>query len=224
MDKSEFEQAKEIVFYDEFMETALDFDGLTMEDYQEFMPKVLPIILEQEEKDPILIFESVIDKLMDKWSASEELPFHGPWHHGIVPSVIIQALENNGYEFTEKDVKEAFNRGLKIPAGACGFCGVCGGGSGLGIAIGIVKKSNPFLDKQRSKAFEAAKKANERIGKLGGPRCCRLSAYTALDQAHKILDEMDYVLPRSKVIGRCKIWELNNSCHMERCPYFPKDK
>ena len=224
MDNSEFKQAKGIKYYDEFMETVLDFDGLTMEDYQDFMPKVLPIILEQEVKDPILIFENIIDKLRDKWTASEELPFHGPWHHGIVPSVIIKALENNGYEFTEKDIKEAFTRGLKIPAGACGFCGVCGGGSGLGIAISIVEGSNPFHDKTRSKAFKAAKKANERIGKLGGPRCCRLSAYTALDQAMKILKAIGYDLAGSKVIGRCELWELNNDCHMERCPYFPKDK
>jgi hypothetical protein len=224
MDKSEFEQAKKIAYYDEFMETVLDFDGLTMEDYQEFMPKVLPIILQQEEKDPILIFESVINQLREKWTASEQLPFHGPWHHGIVPSVVIKALQNNDYNFTEEDIKEAFNRGLKIPAGACGFCGVCGGGSGLGIAISIVEGSNPFHDENRSKAFKAAKKANERIGKLGGPRCCRLSAYTALDQAQKVLSELGYDLPRSKVIGRCDLWELNDDCHMKRCPFFPKDK
>ncbi len=223
MDKSEFEQVKNIGYYDEFMETALDFDDLTMEDYQDFMPKVLPVILQQKEKDPVLIFESVIDKLRKKWTASEELPFHGPWHHGIVPSVIIKALKNNGYKFTEKDIKEAFNRGLKIPAGACGFCGICGGGSGLGIAISIIERSNPFHDKTRSNSFIAAKKANERIGKLGGPRCCRLSAYTALDQAQKILGEMGYDVPRSRVVGRCSIWELNKECHKERCPYFPKD-
>jgi hypothetical protein len=223
MDKSEFEQAKEIAYYDEFMETVLDFDGLTMEDYQDFMPKVLPIILQQEEKDAIRIFEDIIDILREKWTASEHLPFHGPWHHGIVPSVIIKALKNNGYDFSEKDIKEAFSRGLKIPAGSCGFCGVCGGGTGLGIALSIVEGSNPFHDDGRSMAFKAAEKANERIGKLGGPRCCRLSAYTALDQAQKILSERGYNLPYSKVIGRCDLWELNDDCHMEKCPYFPKN-
>lgn len=222
MDKSEFEQAKEIAYYDEFMETVLDFDGLTMEDYQDFMPKVLPIIFQQEEKDVIRIFEDIIDTLRKKWTASEHLPFHGPWHHGIVPSVIIKALQNNGYDFSEKDIKEAFSRGLKIPAGSCGFCGVCGGGTGLGIALSIVEGSNPFHDDERSMAFKAAEKANERIGKLGGPRCCRLSAYTALDQAQKVLSERGYNLPDSKVIGRCDLWELNDDCHMERCPYFPK--
>jgi hypothetical protein len=222
MDKLQFEQVKKIPYYDEFMETALDFDDLTMEDYQNFMPKVLPIILKQKDQDPIKVFEDVIKELRKGWTASEELPFHGPWHHGIVPAVIILALKNNGYDFTDKDIKEAFLRGLKIPAGGCGFCGTCGGGSGLGIAISIIAQANPFHDKGRSLAFEAAGKANERIGKLGGPRCCRLSAYTALDQAVKILKNMDYNLPESSIIGRCNVWQFNAQCHGKRCPYFPR--
>lgn len=224
MDQTEFEQAKEIPYYDDFMEQVLDFDDLTMEDYKDFMPKVLPIILQQKTKDAFLIFENTIKKLQDEWDASETLPFHGPWHHGIVPAVIITALRNNGYDFTENDIKEAFTRGLKIPAGGCGFCGTCGGGSGLGIAVSIIKRANPFHDEGRSAAFKAAQEANERIGKLGGPRCCRLSAYTAIDQALKLLNNMEYELPRSKAIGRCEVWELNDSCHKERCPYFPKNK
>jgi len=222
MDESQFKQAKNISYYDKFMETVLDFDNLTMEDYQDFMPEVLPIILKQEERDPIIIFENIIEDLRNEWTASGELPFHGPWHHGIVPAVIILALKNNGHDFIEKDIKEAFQRGLKIPAGGCGFCGTCGGGSGLGIAISIVARSNPFRDNARSLAFKAANKANERIGKLGGPRCCRLSAYTALDQAVKILSKMDYTLPDSHLIGRCNVWQLNAQCHGKRCPYFPR--
>ncbi|TFF97577.1 MAG: hypothetical protein EU547_03900 [Promethearchaeota archaeon] len=222
MDEIQFKKAKEFSYYDDFMEKVLDFDNLSMEDYKEFMPKVLPIILNQNEKNPIILFENVIEQLRDEWKASENLPFHGPWHHGIVPAVIIAALKNAGYEFSDKDIKEAFQRGLMIPAGGCGFCGTCGGGSGLGIAISIVEKSTPFHDNARSSAFKAAIKANERIGKLGGPRCCRLSAYTALKQALRILENKGYELPETKVIGRCKVWELNAQCHKERCPYFPK--
>ena len=105
------------------MANALDFDNLTMEDYVEFMGKVLPIIVQKEEKNPIFLFEKIIEDLRKEWIASKQLPFHGPWHHGIVPAVIILALKNNDYGFTEKDVAEAFTRGSKIPAGGCGFCG-----------------------------------------------------------------------------------------------------
>ncbi|TFG14526.1 MAG: hypothetical protein EU531_09075 [Promethearchaeota archaeon] len=222
MDAEQFELSKSFNYYDEFMEKVLEFDNLTMDDYAEFMPKVLPVILAKGEKDPILLFEEIIDDLKGIWTASEELPFHGPWHHGIAPAVVIMSLKNNGYDFTENDVKEAFIRGLKIPAGGCGFCGTCGAGSGLGIAISIVEQSTPFHDKERSKAFSAVIKANERIGKLGGPRCCRLSTYTMIDQSIKILADYEYHLPRQKLIGRCDVHSLNAQCHGNRCPYFPK--
>ena len=224
MDENQFEVSKNFNTYDDFMEKVLEFDKLTMEDYMEFIPKVLPIILHQSAKAPVEIFEAIIAKLTDVWTASEQLPFHGPWHHGIVPAVILMSLKNNNYEFSEKDVKEAFMRGLKIPAGGCGFCGTCGGGSGVGIAISIIKKSTPFHDKERTFGFEAALKAQERIGKLGGPRCCRLSAYVAIEQAIKYLKKFDYHLPEQKMIGRCSVYELNRQCHENRCPFFPKNK
>jgi hypothetical protein len=222
LDTEQFELSKSFNFYDDFMEKVLEFDNLTMDSYMEFMPKVLPIILSKSEKDPILLFEKIIEDLRGIWTASKELPFHGPWHHGIAPAIIILALKNNGYEFTEKDVKEAFIRGLKIPAGGCGFYGTCGAGSGLGIAISIVEKSTPFHDKERSKAFSAAIKSNERIGKLGGPRCCRLSSYTMIDQAIKTLEDYGYKLPHQKLIGRCNVHSLNAQCHGMRCPYYPR--
>lgn len=206
------------------MEKVLEFDNLTMEDYGKFMPKVLLIILQQTSKVPVELFESVIAKLSEVWTASDILPFHGPWHHGIVPAVLIMALKNNNYDFTEKDVKEAFMRGLKIPAGGCGFCGTCGGGSGVGIMASIVGKATPFHDKERSEGFEASVSALQRIGKLGGPRCCRLSAYVAIEQGIKYLKKKELPLPEQKMIGRCNVYELNAQCHRERCPYFPKSK
>lgn len=224
MDSDQFELSKSFIYYDDFMGKVLEFDGLTMEDYMDFMPKVLPIILQQKTDDPVELFEKVISELRDIWTASATLPFHGPWHHGIVPAVLIAALRNKEYEFSDKDVKEAFLRGLKIPAGGCGFCGTCGGGSGVGIMASILHKATPFHDKERSKGFEAALTAQTRIGKLGGPRCCRLSAYVAIEQAIKYLKKEGYTLPEQKMIGRCDVYELNADCHGNRCPFFPKNK
>ncbi len=223
MNEEQFELSKSFNFYDDFMGKVLEFDALTMDDYMEFMPKVLPVILEQNERDPVLMLEKTIDALAEIWTASESLPFHGPWYHGIVPTILIASLRNNGFEFTEKEIKEAFMRGLKIPAGSCGFCGTCGAGSGLGIALSIVQKGTPFHDKERSVAFEASLKALERIGKLGGPRCCRLSAYVTLDQGVKFLKNMGFPLPEQKMIGRCSVYKLNVQCHSTRCPYYLKN-
>lgn len=222
MDQGQFEKAKDFNYYDDFMGKVLEFDDLSMDDYMEFMPKVLPIILISKEKDPVLLYESVVEKLSEIWTASEQLPFHGPWHHGIVPAVLITALRNSERNLTDADIKEAFTRGLKIPAGGCGFCGVCGAGSGAGIAVSISQKATPFHDKKRSTGFEASIKSIERIGKLGGPRCCRLSSYTSLEQGIKYLNKIGFGLPLQKMIGRCKVFELNAQCHGTRCPFYPK--
>jgi len=126
----EFEECKEKPCYDGFMGAALDFDGLTMEDYQAFMPVLFDIVPAREEKDPVEMYKGVIEELRKRWTASQELPFHGPWHHGMIAGIIIAALRNNGYDFTQADVVEALKRGLMIPAGSCGFHGVCGAGTG----------------------------------------------------------------------------------------------
>ncbi len=222
MEVKEFEECKEKPCYDGFMGAALDFDGLTMEDYQAFMPVLFDIVPAREEKDPVEMYKGVIEELRKRWTASQELPFHGPWHHGMIAGIIIAALRNNGYDFTQADVVEALKRGLMIPAGSCGFHGVCGAGTGMGIALSIITRSTPFHDGERTRALKGASKVIGRISGMGGPRCCALSAFTTLDQAVKILGEMGYGLPSRKIAGTCEDHALNPQCHGRRCPYYPR--
>ncbi len=224
MNREEFEECSRIDVYDEFMGAALDYDGLSMEDYKAFMPNLFEVVPARPEKDPVEMYQAVIEELRERWTASKELPFHGPWHHGMIAGIIIAALRNNGYDFTDEDVCEALKRGLMIPAGSCGFHGVCGAGTGLGIALSIVGHSTPFRDEERSRALQAASKAISRIGRMGGPRCCALSAFATLSLATRVLGEMGYELPSSKMAGVCSKHELNPQCHLERCPYYPRNK
>lgn len=222
MNPAQFEECKQISGYDEWMKSALEFDELSMEDYKEFMPVVFEIVPGMEDKDPVVMYEKVIAELRDRWTASESLPFHGPWHHGLVAGILVASLRNNGYEFTDEDVREALKRGLMVPAGGCGFLGVCGAGTGLGIALSIIQGSTPFHEEKRSRSLEAGKEAFARIARLGGPRCCTLSTYTTLHLAGRVLKDFGYDLPVSRVGGRCVDYALNPQCHLERCPYFPR--
>jgi hypothetical protein len=129
MKPGEFDQCKDIDRYYDFMEAALEFDQLSMEDYKDFMPVIFEIVPAMEDKDPVVMYEKVISELRNRWTASENLPFHGPWHHGLVAGILICALRNNGYEFDDDDIREALNRGLMMPAGSCGFLGLCGAGA-----------------------------------------------------------------------------------------------
>src|SRR6056297_3119390 len=116
-----------------WMNTALHMDNLSTEDYKEFMEHAFEAVFEAPEKEPINILEKSIQRMQKHWTASEEMPFHGNWFHGMVPAIILKTLQNNGYEVEGWQIHEAFKRGLMIPAGGCGFCGTCGAGSGFGI-------------------------------------------------------------------------------------------
>jgi len=224
MNSDQADECKELCNYDDFMGYALDCSNLKMEDYKEFMPKIFPVVIESKEKDPFLFYEFVIDRLRELWTASDTLPFHGPWHHGLIAGIIIASLRNNGYEFNDNDVAEALKRGLMIPSGGCGFLGVCGAGIGIGIAFSIIEKATPLHEKERSNAMELSSRAIHRIARLGGPRCCTMSTYNTLDFAVRELKALGYDLPAEKSVGRCRDPKLNDQCHLERCPYYPRKK
>lgn len=221
MNKDQFEQTKTQFRFDAFFETALGFDGLTMEDYTSFMPKIFDAVTQRDEKNPLLMYDTVIATLRKLWTASAQLPFHGPWHHGLVAGIIVAALRNNGHPCDNADITEALKRGLMIPGGGCGMHGTCGAGAGVGIALSIVNKATPFHDEQRSQSLETVAEAIRRIAKLGGPRCCALSTYTTLNLAVSAFKKMGYPIASSSVCGCCKTHALNPECHLTRCPYYP---
>lgn len=224
MNRDEFEVCKEIKDWEGFMETALRYDELSMEDYKEFMPNVFKVVPSRTEKDSVKLYEAVIDALKTRWTASDSLPVHGPWHHGVVGGVLMVSLRNNGYDYSEKEIGEALKRGLMIPGGSCGFHGACGAGTGLGVAVSLVLGSTCFHDESRSKALEANSEAYKRIAGLGGPRCCTLSTYTTLELAGEVFRELGYDLPVSDVRGRCRVYRENSECHGVDCPYFPVNR
>ena len=222
MDKKEFEECKSITDYENFMKTSVGFNDLSIEDYEDFMPNVMEVVPNMKEKDPLLMYENVIDELEKLWTSSDQLPIHGPWHHSLVGGILIASLRNNGYDFNENDIKEALKRGMMIPGGSCGFHGACGAGSGAGIALSLAIESTPFHDEARSKALKINSESYRKISELGGPRCCPLSTYTAIKVAKEELEKVGFEIPISKTEGRCKFFKLNNQCHGKECPYFPK--
>jgi len=218
----EFEECAAINHYDDFMNRALEVDGLETKDYQSFMPQIFQVIPARREKDPVVMYEAVIDELRNRWTASSRLPFHGPWHHGMTAGMIIAALRNNGYDFDDGDIREALKRGLMVPAGACGFLGACGAAAGLGVAVSIVLRSTPFRNDVRSRALAAGAEAIRRVGRAGGPRCCARSTYATLSLAAGELKKLGYEIPQAPLAGRCVKHSLNAQCHGPICPYFPK--
>ncbi|MEM2849442.1 MAG: DUF5714 domain-containing protein [Candidatus Bathyarchaeia archaeon] len=191
--------------------------------YVEFLPTVFNTVLAMGEKDPIIMFEKVIDELRILWNLSPSMPVSGPWHHTIVPGVLIASLRNNGYPFTDEDVEEALKRGSLVPAAACGFLGACGAAVGLGIAVSIITKATPYHDRERSLTLKYSAEAITLVAKHGGPHCCRLASYVVILHAVRVFEkEFGYELPTPsprELVGRCTLWEENPVCHMERCMF-----
>ena len=179
----------------------------------------------KKEKEPIALFENAMRDMAPYWIPSEVYPVmspHGPYHHALVPAVIIQALRNNGYDFGDEQVVQAVRRGLMIPAMGCACWGACGAGVGVGVAVSLVLNANIWDDRPRSQAMEAQADAMVRIAKLGGPYCCPLASYRSISAAVNYLKGLGYELPKEKVAGRCIFSPTNPNCHKERCPYHPK--
>ena len=223
MNKEQFESIKGLHRYEEFMASIYKSLNITNPaSVNSFVPRILDVVLQNQEKDPVSMFDHVYDHLKDVWDASNSLPLNAGWFHGLLPAVFMNALKNNGYPFTEKDVKEAFMRGLKLPAAGCGFCGICGATAGPGIIVSMVLKSTPFHSDERTRSLEASLAATEKLKEIGGVRCCRLSSYVAINETIEILKSYDYTLPQKGAKENCPINAVNDECNGSICPFFPK--
>lgn len=74
-------------------------------------------------------------KLFRQIREHPSIPKHGPEHHAMVPAIIVTAYQNSGGKLSESALKTALSRGSSIMGGACGFLGMCGAASGVGIGF-----------------------------------------------------------------------------------------
>lgn len=189
-----------------------------------FTDEVFEAVLGCPEKDPLRMYERVREALERRWTDSERLPVHGAWHHILVPGILLAALRNNGNDVDDQRIVEGMRRGSALPEGACGFHGLCGAGAGIGVALSVVSGTTPMSDEPRSRGLEATSEVLRRIGKLGGPRCCVLSTYTALSLGARVLRDLGYDIPVTKASRRCLYGGLNEECHAGACPYHPGER
>ena len=175
---------------------------------------VLMTLRQSKETDPVALLHRVF--------ALEEVHLHGPEHHSIVPCVLITAFHNCGGQLDyESCLLEAWDRGRKIPGGACGFLGVCGAAAGAGIFASIVSRATPLTEKQWAIPQRLTAACLNAMAEVGGPRCCKRTSRIAIECAAEFCEkEFGIAMPVSK--PDCGYWTWNNECIRQRCPYFPK--
>lgn len=175
------------------------------------MDAIIALCMKETSKDPV----EIVKKLM----AQPFCHMHGPEHHVMVGAALLTAYKNAGGDIgLHPALTEMMNRGKSVPGGACGFWGACGAGISTGMFVSIISKSTPLAVEPFALSHLMTSKALERIGTVGGPRCCKrdsfLSILTAIDFVRQ---HFQVSMEKPEVV--CGYSSQNNQCIGRRCPF-----
>lgn len=175
------------------------------------MDALIGVCLRETSKDPV----EIMTRLMDQ-------PFchmHGPEHHVMVGAALLTAYKNAGGEIDlPQALAEMMSRGKGVPGGVCGFWGACGAGISTGIFVSILSKATPLTEESFGLSNLMTSRALEKIGTVGGPRCCKRDSFLSILAAVDFVKEHFGVeLDRHEVV--CAYAAQNNQCIGKRCPF-----
>ena len=174
---------------------------------------IVGLCLAERSTDPIEILEEMMD-----------LPFchmHGPEHHVMVGSALLTAYKNAGGELDlAQALGEMQRRGRAVPGGACGFWGACGAGISAGMFVSILSGATPLAGESWGLSNRMTAMALERIGAVGGPRCCKRDSYLSVLAAAEFAREHFGVRMETHPVV-CRRSDKNNQCLGARCPFSP---
>lgn len=177
------------------------------------MDSIVKSCLAESSRDPV----HIIEKMM----SMDFCHFHGPEHHVMVGAALLTAYKNAGGDIDlAKRLSEMYSRGKQVPGGACGFWGACGAGISAGIYMSIITGATPLAQEAWGLSNRMTARALERIGSVGGPRCCKRDSYLAILEAVEFTrKERDITMESGKIT--CSRSDMNNQCIGTRCPFHP---
>ena len=155
-----------------------------------------------------------------------EIPMHYPYHHYIVPAVLLTACHGAaGGERGEllKKLDTAEQRARDVLGGFCGFYGACGSGIGVGIFYSVYQEISPLSQEGWAAANQATADALTAIAGVEGPRCCKRCCFLALYSARKTIEEKLGIRLSMPEQIRCSYSGRNLDCKKEACPFFAEE-
>ncbi|WP_099203651.1 DUF5714 domain-containing protein [Miniphocaeibacter massiliensis] len=210
---NETEEMKCGICGNKFPSTAKCLDGHFVCDscHNEGAKLIKLVCLELESKNPIEIANNLMSKIF--------INMHGPEHHVLVGAALLTAYKNAGGDIDlEKSLEEMEKRGRQVPGGTCGFWGACGSAISVGIFVSIITKATPLTNNSWGMSNLATAKVLQRIGEIGGPRCCKRNSFIAIEETLEFIkDNLEVTMDKEKVV--CSYSERNNQCIVKRCPY-----
>jgi len=179
-------------------------------------------------KEALLVIEHICStskerdmlKLFKQIREHPSIPKHGPEHHAMVPAIIVTAYKNSGGKLPESALKTALSRGSSIMGGACGFLGMCGAASGVGIGFAILLEASPVTKKERSAAQKVTYAVLGKIAEYEAARCCNREVWTALNIASSLSETFLHVKLLAQMETKCDQKKFNQYCYGKECPIF----
>lgn len=162
--------------------------------------------------DPIQMAQEMMD--------DPYVHMHGNEHHVLVGAALLRAYHNGGGSVDfEAALAEMKLRGSQYPGGACGFWGCCGAAVSTGMFLSIVTGTTPLSGRSWGLANQITAKTLERIGDLGGPRCCKRNTFTAIKTAVEFVEAHYAVKMTLPQTIQCRYDGENKQCIKRACPY-----
>lgn len=173
--------------------------------------RMIGVCLEETSADPVRIMETLMNL--------DFCHMHGPEHHVMVGSALLTAYKNAGGELElEKSLMEMQSRGRSVPGGACGFWGACGAGISAGMFASIITKATPLSKEAWGISNRMTAAALQKIGEVGGPRCCKRDSYLSILAAIEFVREnIGIEMEQEEIV--CHRFTMNNQCIGNRCPF-----
>ena len=159
-------------------------------------------------------------KLFKRIRSHPSIPKHGPEHHAMVPAIIVTCYNNSGGVVAENALKTALSRGSGIIGGSCGFLGMCGAASGVGIGFAVIFQSSPITTTSRARAQQVTHAVLGEIAKYEAARCCNREVWTALSTASKLSETFFHIKLEALTDFTCDQKKFNQYCYGKLCPIF----
>ncbi len=168
--------------------------------------------LNSPSKNPIALMQEIM--------ALPEIGMHGPEHHILVGAALLTAYKNAGGEIDlPAALAEMEKRGSRYPGGSCGYWGCCGAAVSTGMFLSIVNGTTPLSQDHWGEGNLMTARSLRAIGEIGGPRCCKRNAFTAVIAAAEYAREVLGVPMELPETLRCTHSHRNAHCLGEKCPY-----
>ena len=145
---------------------------------------------------------------------------HGPEHHVLVPAIMVATYRNLGGEFAPDALRQAVDRGAKVPGGFCAFAGACGAATGVGIGLSVLLGATPLTPSPRQLVLRAVATVTHALAEFDAARCCQRDCTIALREAAAISAELLPVALVADAPLACEQVSENRECIGEACPLY----